>query len=153
MNDVASAALSLPPSTLPILAGYSAFASSLALSTLLQLKLLGVSTGSPRPIPSLIGMASVALSSLASHNACIKAHGFLGRHRGAETRQTTPIIGRFLDRIIQYKKDNHGKLKIHLSLVLYKLKNKRYEYVSWECSHSNSWVVASGQWHPLPTLI
>ncbi len=90
MNDVASAALSLPPSTLPILAGYSAFASSLALSTLLQLKLLGVSTGSHRPIPSLIGMASVALSSLASHNACIKAHGVLGRHRGAEI-QKTPI--------------------------------------------------------------
>lgn len=92
MNDAVSAALSLPPSTIPMIAGYSAFASSLALSTLLQLKLLGVSTGSPRPIPSLIGMASVALSSLASHNACIKAHGFLGRHRRAETRQTTPII-------------------------------------------------------------
>lgn len=76
MEQAVTAALSLPPNTLPIFAGYAAFASSLALSTLLQLKVLGVSTGSPRPIPSLVGLASVAISSLASHNAAIKAHTF-----------------------------------------------------------------------------
>lgn len=69
-----SATFSLPPSTLPIMAGYAAFASSLALSTFLQLKILGVSTGSPRPIPSLLGIASVALSSLASHKASVKVY-------------------------------------------------------------------------------
>jgi len=79
MDHAVSAALSLPPNTIPIFAGYAAFASSLALSTLLQLKVLGVSTGSHRPIPSLVGLASVALSSLASHNASIKAHDFLSR--------------------------------------------------------------------------
>ena len=69
-----SATSSLPPSTLPIVAGYAAFASSLALSTFLQLKILGVSTGSPRPIPSLVGIASVALSSLAAHKASVKVY-------------------------------------------------------------------------------
>jgi hypothetical protein len=69
-----SAALNLPPSALSIAAGYAAFASSMALSTFLQLKLLGVSTGSPRPIPSLLGIASVALSSLASHKASVKVY-------------------------------------------------------------------------------
>lgn len=69
-----SAALNLPPRTLSIAAGYAAFASSMALSTFLQLKLLGVSTGSPRPIPSLLGIASVALSSLAAHKASVKVY-------------------------------------------------------------------------------
>lgn len=80
MEQAVSTALSLPPSTIPILSGYAAFASSLALSTLLQLKVLGISTGSPRPIPSLVGIASVALSSLASHSAAVQAHEFCRNH-------------------------------------------------------------------------
>lgn len=88
MDQVIATAMSLPPSTIPMIAGYSAFASSLALSTFLQLKLLGVSTGSPRPIPSLVGLASVALSSLASHNASIKAHAFCRQ----QTKTPTPAI-------------------------------------------------------------
>ena len=79
MSTAAALSLCLPPSTIPIAAGYITFASSLALSTLVQLKILGISTGSPRPIPSLVGLASVALSSLASHNASIQAHA-LCRH-------------------------------------------------------------------------
>lgn len=92
VDQAIATSMSLPPSTIPMLAGYAAFASSLALSTFLQIRLLGVSTGSHRPIPSLVGLASVALSSLASHNASIKAHAFCRQHPESESsHQTTPI--------------------------------------------------------------
>ena len=54
--------------------GTAVFASSLSFSTLTQLKLFGISTGTPPPIPSLVGMASVAVASIASHVVSVKAY-------------------------------------------------------------------------------
>lgn len=53
----------------PCLAGVAAFGSSLAVSTFAQLHVLGVSTATRPPFPTLVGTASVALASLASHGA------------------------------------------------------------------------------------
>lgn len=53
-------------------AGTITFYGTLAVSTLVQWKILGVSTGTLRPIPSLLGMTSVALASVASHTATIQ---------------------------------------------------------------------------------
>jgi hypothetical protein len=65
-----------PQETWPILAGVSAFTSTLAISTFAQWRILGVSTGSPRPLPTAVGLATVCAASLASHHASIAAHEF-----------------------------------------------------------------------------
>ena len=57
----------------PTLAGTLGFAATLSLSTLLQAKLLHVSTGTPRPIPSLLGLGSVAIASLVCHYVSMQA--------------------------------------------------------------------------------
>lgn len=66
--------LILSPNALSVSAGCFAFGSSLAVLTFAQLKVLGVSTGSMRPIPTVLGMASVCLASLASHHTSITVH-------------------------------------------------------------------------------
>ena len=58
----------------PTIFGTAAFAMTLSISTLTQLKILGVSTGTLAPIPTFLGMASVAVASLASHRTSIEAY-------------------------------------------------------------------------------
>lgn len=69
--------VSIPPEYIQVLpsavAGYVTFGASLALSTLTQLK-LGISTGSRPPIPSIAGILSVGLASLASHHVAIQSY-------------------------------------------------------------------------------
>lgn len=62
--------------TLPITAGVTAFSSSLALSTYMQLKVLGISTGTVRPIPTLLGITSVGVAAIASHTVASKCHTY-----------------------------------------------------------------------------
>jgi hypothetical protein len=68
------AALNVSPEACSIVAGCFAFGSSLALSTLAQGKLLGISTGSVRPLPTVMGMVSVGLATMASHHSSIAVH-------------------------------------------------------------------------------
>lgn len=64
----------LSPDVFSVAAGCFAFGSSLALSTLVQGRILRVSTGSMRPIPTICGMVSVGLASLASQQASVMVH-------------------------------------------------------------------------------
>lgn len=66
-----------PEEAWPILAGTASFGLTLAISTWTQLNLLGVSTGSRPPIPSILGIASVCVASLVSHQAAINVHSTL----------------------------------------------------------------------------
>jgi hypothetical protein len=68
------ATLNVSPEACSIVAGCFAFGSSLALSTLAQGKLLGISTGSVRPLPTVMGMVSVGLATMASHHSSIAVH-------------------------------------------------------------------------------
>jgi hypothetical protein len=54
-----------------VFAGAVAFGSTLALSTLTQWRILLISTGTPSPTPSLVGIASVCAASWASHQAAL----------------------------------------------------------------------------------
>jgi len=63
----------LANNVIPMAAGTLAFAAILSLSTLMQLKLFRISTGSPPPIPSMIGFGSVAAAAAMSHVVSIKA--------------------------------------------------------------------------------
>jgi hypothetical protein len=64
-----------------VLAGAVAFGSTLALSTLTQWRILVISTGTPPPMPSLVGMASVCAASLASHQAALFTRHCIDQHR------------------------------------------------------------------------
>jgi hypothetical protein len=66
-----------PPETWPVLAGVFAFGSTLAASTFAQMRIFGISTGSPRPLPTVAGFATVCAASLASHHASIAAHEYI----------------------------------------------------------------------------
>lgn len=57
----------LPPQIVPTVAGLLTFYSSLALSTTLQQRVLRISTGSIRPLPTVVGVASVAAASVVSY--------------------------------------------------------------------------------------
>jgi len=59
---------------IPIASGTLAFAAMLSLSTLMQLKLFRLSTGTPAPIPTMIGIGSVAAAAAMSHIVSIKAY-------------------------------------------------------------------------------
>ena len=58
---------------IPTIAGTAAFAATLSLSTWAQ-SLLRVSTGTPRPIPTILGVGAVALASLVSHYVAIESY-------------------------------------------------------------------------------
>jgi len=66
-----------------VLGGTAAFWSTLAASTLTQQRLLGIHTGavptlmSPLPVPTIAGVATVCLASLAAHRASISTHGYV----------------------------------------------------------------------------
>jgi hypothetical protein len=66
-----------PRETWPVLAGVAAFGSTLAISTLAQWRILGISTGSLRPLPTAAGFATVCAASLASHHVSIAAHEYV----------------------------------------------------------------------------
>lgn len=61
---------------LPTMAGTLTFTATLSLSTFLQSKLLHSSTGIVKPIPSILGLGSVALASLLSHFISIQAYAY-----------------------------------------------------------------------------
>lgn len=64
----------LANNAIPISSGTVAFAAMLSLSTLMQLKLFRLSTGTPAPIPTMIGIGSVAAAAAMSHIVSIKAY-------------------------------------------------------------------------------
>lgn len=67
---------SIPEAAGPMAAGWVAFGSTLALSTFCQMSILGISTGSVRPIPTVAGVVSVALASVASHHASLQTYRY-----------------------------------------------------------------------------
>lgn len=62
------------------MAGTLAFGSTLALSTLAQQRILHISTGTPAPIPSLVGFATVCLASVAAHKAATALYSYQYYH-------------------------------------------------------------------------
>lgn len=63
-----------PPNDLmPLASGTMVFSAILSLSTLMQLKIFRISTGTPPPIPTLFGITSVATAAYCSHLTSIKA--------------------------------------------------------------------------------
>lgn len=58
---------------IPIVSGTLAFTTLLSISTLMQLKLFRISTGTPPPVPTLFGIVTVATAAYSSHWASIKA--------------------------------------------------------------------------------
>ena len=66
----------VPPEALAVLAGTASFGCTLAMSTTLQQRLLGMSTGTPAPLPSLVGAASVCVASTTAHQVALATHAF-----------------------------------------------------------------------------
>lgn len=66
---------------LPTIAGTAAFAATLSMATWAQ-SLLKVSTVTPRPIPSVLGMGAVALASMVCHFVAIESYHSLNNNRG-----------------------------------------------------------------------
>ena len=64
----------LPPEALSVVAGAASFGSTLGLSTTIQQRVFGISTGTPAPIPSLIGIASVCVASTTAHQVALATH-------------------------------------------------------------------------------
>jgi hypothetical protein len=81
-----------PRETWPILAGVAAFGSTLAISTLAQWRIFGISTGSLRPLPTAAGFATVCAASLASHHASIAAHEYIQNGRNPASYFDTASI-------------------------------------------------------------
>ena len=61
----------------PLLSGTFAFTAMLSLSTLFQLKVLRISTGTMPPVPTMLGMTSVVAASALSHVVSIKSYQIL----------------------------------------------------------------------------
>jgi hypothetical protein len=86
-----------------VMMGCLVFSSSLAISTWIQGKILGISTGSLRPIPSLVGMATVCTASLASHSVSSnmiqffqdreECRNYFGRYNVNNPRQLSSKFG------------------------------------------------------------
>lgn len=64
-----------------VLVGGVAFGSTLALSTFTQWRVLGITTGTPMPTPTLVGMASVCAASWVSHQAALFSHHCIAYNR------------------------------------------------------------------------
>jgi hypothetical protein len=75
MMDSTSLISHVPESAFPVVTGCVAFGTTLALSTLAQ-KLVGISTGT-KIVPTVAGMATVALASLASQQMAVYNHQYL----------------------------------------------------------------------------
>ena len=75
---------------IPTFVGAFAFGSTLATSTLIQQRLLRISTGTrPRFIPSSVGILSVSAASLASHYGAIYSYG------ATTSKKETKIVDQF----------------------------------------------------------
>jgi hypothetical protein len=75
MDSTALIAHVVPESAFPVVSGCVAFGTTLALSTLAQ-KLVGISTGT-KMVPTVAGMATVALASLASQQMAVYNHQYM----------------------------------------------------------------------------
>jgi len=64
-----------------IFAGIVTFGSTLAVSTWTQQRWLGISTGTAAPLPTLAGLATVCVASLASHQAALSTQLYLTQGR------------------------------------------------------------------------
>ena len=84
MDASTSLAMYIPEETLPIVSGYFAFAITLALSTSAQ-KLVGISTAT-KAVPSVLGMTTVCLASLASQRAAVGYHEWRKDHNFLRNR-------------------------------------------------------------------
>ena len=84
MDPATSLATYIPEETLPIVSGYFAFAITLALSTSAQ-KLVGISTAT-KAVPSVLGMTTVCLASLASQRAAVGYHEWRKDHNFLSNR-------------------------------------------------------------------
>jgi len=82
-----------------IVAGAVTFAGSLSLSTAIQYQTRLISTGTPVPIPTLAGMASVAASSWACHQAALFTNHCLQleQHRKSNNLPNLPLVDRATD--------------------------------------------------------
>lgn len=58
---------------IPTISGAAAFAATISLSTWVQ-SLFKISTGTPRPIPSILGVGAVAMASLVCHYVAIESY-------------------------------------------------------------------------------
>jgi hypothetical protein len=75
MMDSTALIAHVPETAFPVVSGCVAFGTTLALSTLAQ-KLVGISTGT-KMVPTVAGMATVALASLASQQMAIYNHEYM----------------------------------------------------------------------------
>jgi hypothetical protein len=75
MMDSTALIAHVPESAFPVVSGCVAFGTTLALSTLAQ-KLVGISTGT-KIVPTVAGMATVALASLASQQMAVYNHQYM----------------------------------------------------------------------------
>ena len=119
---------------IPFIAGTLAFAAMLSLSTLIQLKIFRISTGSLPPLPSMIGFGTVATATAISHIASIKAFQLVRSERPIHINNLYDTATKpFFD--FQITKDNAAHL-IRVSaigLLTYKGLGGRF----WSISPSN----------------
>ena len=69
----------VPQAAGPILSGCLAFGSTLAVSTICQKVILGISTGT-KVVPTLVGITTVCLASLASQQLAVSNHVWMQQH-------------------------------------------------------------------------
>lgn len=124
----------LPPcSLLPMISGTAAFASALAASTFAQLRLLGVSTGSAPPIPTLLGLGSVGAASVLSQWAAVGTYDALrrGRGLGSDSRTERRWLGSSVAKNYGQLGCNAHTLRVcALGLVAFKFLGGRFWSVS-----------------------
>ena len=88
ISDISNNRGIIPP-TLPtcMAAGTLSFYSTLALSTLLQGKILRLSTGSMPPVPTIAGIATVAVGGLAAHGTSVVVTALQRNERNKKRRR------------------------------------------------------------------
>ena len=88
-SNINQGIIPVPPPNLPacVAAGTFSFYSTLALSTLFQGKILRLSTGSMAPIPTIAGIATVAVGGLAAHGTSVVVTALQKNERDRETRR------------------------------------------------------------------
>ena len=74
------------------LIGASSFSCSIALSTLIQHRILNISTATKAPIPTLVGMTTVAFSSLFAHICATSSHETLKSKKISNLFSFRPIL-------------------------------------------------------------
>lgn len=89
LSDISNHRGIIPPTGLPICmaAGTLSFYSTLALSTLFQGKILRLSTGSMPPLPTIAGIATVAVGGLAAHGTSVVVTALLRSDQNRKRRR------------------------------------------------------------------